>query len=264
VDGAVPKLSACSLLFIWTALLAASGCGVVHHEVRSPGFVPGQYGVVFTANGAGGFHTTSHHLSQVVADAGLPLGVETFPWSHGYGRIAADLFCRAHQRAAGRALGQQVLAFRCDHPGVAVYLLGHSAGCQIVLSAAEALPPDSVERIILLAPAVSAEYDLRPALRVAHAGIDVFHSNHDVFFLGLAVAVAGTTDGHFGRSAAGRTGFHVEPQTAEDLVLYGRLRQHPWDDCVAWTGNYGGHYSVYKPEYLRAYVLPLLTPPCTK
>jgi hypothetical protein len=250
--------------FALLVLLAASGCGVVHHEVRSPGFVSGQCGVVFTADGAGGFHTTSHNLSQTLTDAGLPVGVETVRWSHGYGRIIADLLCRAHQRAAGQALAEQVIAFRCDHPGVAVYLLGHSAGCQIVLSAAETLPPASVERVILLAPAVSADYDLRPTLRAACRGVDVFHSDHDYFFLGVAVAVAGTTDGRFGHSAAGRTGFHVDPKTPEDVVLYSRLRQHPWDCCVAWTGNHGGHYSVYRPEYLRAYVLPLLTPTLTR
>jgi hypothetical protein len=233
----------------------------VHHEVRAPGFVPGQCGVVFTADGAGGFHTASYNLRRALEDAGLPLGVETVRWSHGYGRIAADLFDRTHQRAAGRELAERVAAFRCDHPGVAVYLFGHSAGCQVVLSATEALPPDSLTRILLLAPAVSPEYDLRPALRAARGGVDVFHSERDVFFLGAAVALAGTTDGRFGQSAAGRTGFHVAAQAPEDVALYGRLRQHPWDLCVAWTGNHGGHYSVYRPEFLRAYVLPLLVPP---
>jgi pimeloyl-ACP methyl ester carboxylesterase len=241
-------------------LVVASGCGVVHHEVRAPGFVPGQCGVVFTADGAGGFHNASSNLRRALDDAGLPLGVETVSWSHGYGRIAADLFDRCHQRAAGRELAEQVAAFRAAHPGVPVYLLGHSAGCQVVLSAAEALPPDSVRHIILLAPAVSPDYDLRPALRAARGGLDAFHSERDVFFLGAAVAVAGTTDGHFGQSAAGRVGFRVAPESPEDAALYTRLRQHPWDVAVAWTGNHGGHYSIYRPEYLRAYVLPLLTP----
>src|SRR5439155_13518224 len=128
---------------------------------------------------------------------------------------------------------------------------GHSAGCQVILSAAEALPPGSIDRIVLLAPAVSPEYDLRPVLRAARGGLDVFCSSRDVFFLGAGVALVGTTDGRFGQSAAGRTGFRVTPESSEDLLLYRRLRQHPWDPCVSWTGNYGGHYSVYKPEYLR-------------
>ena len=43
-------------------------------------------------------------------------------------------------------------------------------------------------------------------------------------------------------------------------VLAARLRQHPWDAAVAWTGNEGGHNGSLSAVYLKAYVLPLLTP----
>ena len=127
----------------------------------------------------------------------------------------------------------------------------------MILAAAEGLPPGSVERIILLAPAVSTDYNLRPALRTACKGIDVFYSERDTLALGLGVGIVGTTDRRWS-PAAGRVGFQPCPQTTEDAILFGKLRQHPWDPTVIWTGNNGGHYATYQPCYLRYYVLPLL------
>jgi hypothetical protein len=37
-----------------------------------------------------------------------------------------------------------------------------------------------------------------------------------------------------------------------------KLRQHPWDPAVEWTGHSGGHYGNNEAAFLRAYVLPLL------
>ena len=68
-------------------------------------------------------------------------------------------------------------AYRQAYPGRKVYLVGHSAGCAVVLAAAERLPTDSVDRLILLAPSVCVTYDLRPALRTVRCGIDVFYSD---------------------------------------------------------------------------------------
>ena len=44
----------------------------------------------------------------------------------------------------------------------------------------------------------------------------------------------------------------------EDAALYSKLRQHPWNSGLAWTGNRGGHYGSYEPGFLQAFVLPLL------
>ena len=147
-----------------------------------------------------------------------------------------------------------VAEWRARKPNQAIYLVGHSAGCAVVLVAMEGLPPGSVERVILLAPAVSADYDLRPALAGVRQTIDVFCSERDWAALRLGTGIIGTTDRHW-TAPAGRVGFRTpEPGSP----LYAKLRQHPWHPSVAWTGNRGGHYDSYKPAYLRAYVLPLL------
>src|SRR5947207_2649584 len=83
-------------------------------------------------------------------------------------------------------------------------------------AAAEFLPPDSVERVVLLAPSVSAEYDLGPALACAREGIDVFHSGRDRAYLGLGVRLLGTADRHWS-DAAGRVGFRVPAACPDPL-----------------------------------------------
>jgi pimeloyl-ACP methyl ester carboxylesterase len=219
--------------------------------------------VVFIANGSGDFRTVSDSLSCAVAAEGVPLRLETFVWSHGFGCYLSDHADHVNQVAQGRRLAGLVAEWRRACPDRAVYLVGHSAGCAVVLAAAEVLPPGSVERILLLAPSVSAGYDLRPALVCARGGIDTFYSRRDLVMLGAGVTLAGTADRRW-EPAAGRVGFQPVLVGPGDAALYGKLRQHPWDGCVAWTGNLGMHYGSNREEFARAYLLPLLTRgPCT-
>ena len=99
----------------------------------------------------------------------------------------------------GQRLACRVTALRQASPAAEVYLVGHSAGCAVVLAAAESLPPGGVNRIILLAPSASLDYDLRPALRCARGGIDVFYSDRDVAYLGLGVSAFAETTARQGR-----------------------------------------------------------------
>jgi pimeloyl-ACP methyl ester carboxylesterase len=215
--------------------------------------------VVFTLDGAGGYLAKSNDLTLTVAADGLPLAVRPFPWGHGRGRVLADQtdLCQAEEE--GRRLAAEAAALMRQCPGLPVSVVAHSAGSLVALEATRSLPPDSLYRLVLLAPAVSAGYDLRPALRCCRGGVEVFYSERDRWALGLATDVVGTTDRRRD-DAAGRVGFRVCPAQGGDGVLYARLRQHPWAPEVAWTGNGGGHSGPYQPQFLRAYVLPLLLP----
>jgi hypothetical protein len=256
-DGSVARRNSPYLLVLVLAAGSATGCAGVRHQVYTPAVVPGARGVIFAADGAGNFQATSEGLRRVVAEEGLPLRVETFEWSHGYGRMLADQLDYGHIVDEGKRLAGCVAAYRRACPAAEVYLVGHSAGSAVVLAAAEYLPSGYVDGIILLAPAVSAGYDLRPALCCARNAVDVFYSPRDRFYLGFGVAVMGTTDRCWG-PAAGRVGFEPEVVCPCDAGLYRKLRQHSWDPSVQWTGNEGGHYGGYQPEFLRAYVVPLL------
>ncbi len=248
-------------------LAGAAGCATAPTHVALQPPIPCSCApaVVFSADGAGNSAGLTDALRQGAAEMGLPLDVEMVDWSYGRWRFLADQMDYRHARCAGVALAARVAAYRQTSPASRIYLIGHSAGSAVVLTAAEQLPPGSVDRIVLLAPAVSSRYDLRPALRCARDGIDVFSSERDLAILGLGVSIVGTTDRHW-TAAAGRVGFRPVIETPEDACLYQKVREHPWDACVAWTGNEGGHFGTYlEPLYLRSYILPLFaagpTPP---
>jgi pimeloyl-ACP methyl ester carboxylesterase len=235
----------------------------MHHRSATPVTVARLGGapreVVLVADGAGGFLMASHSLRQTAVADGLPLDIETFDWTHGHWRILADQLDRQHAVDEGAELARQVCQLEQTCPGARVSLVGHSAGCAVVLAAAESLPAGSVDRIVMLAPAVSSDHDLRPALACTRRGVDVFYSTSDLLYLGFGVAVFGTADRERG-AAAGRVGFRPTLAGPADAALYEKLRQYPWDPRLSWTGNRGGHYGAYQPGFLRLAVLPLLLP----
>jgi hypothetical protein len=194
-----------------------------------------------------------------VAERRVPLRIEMVDWSHGTGRFLADHLHQSNIQQRGQDLALEARRWRATFPDKRICFVGQSAGCAVVLVAAGALPADSVDRVVRLAPSVSARYDLRPALRASREGIDVFYSHKDRFVLGLGMLFSGTTDRRL-PPVAGRVGFEPIVATPGDRALYARLHPHPWDPSVAWTGNTGGHYGADEPGHVRAYVLPLLAP----
>lgn len=259
-DGPVPQSFRSLLLLVLPLTLAPAGCAAARQDVvaypRLAG--SGQPGTVFAVDGAGGFEAASIELRRAIVLEGLPWTVETFDWSHGFGRVVADVTDREHTVASGQRLAGVIAARRQSCPCGEIYLLGHSAGCGVILAAAESLPPGYIDRIVLLAPALSAQYDLRPALRSVRR-IEVFYSRRDRFYLGLGTTLFGTTDRCWGCPAAGRVGFCPVLACPEDVALYQRLRQHPWHPSLEASGNFGGHYGAYQLTFLRDYVLPLMS-----
>lgn len=213
--------------------------------------------VLFVADGAGDYRACSTHVRDTVHADGLPLEVVTFVWSHGYLRNFADHNDYAFARLRGRELAERILDQRQSRPDLPVSLVGHSAGCGVLLAAAEHLPPDTIDRIVLLAPSVSADYDARPALRAARLGIDNFYSPEDWLWLGLFIELVGAMDDSSTTRTAGRYGFTIVSHDPADEPLLSKLRQHRWDPDHRALGHDGQHYGCYQPDHLRRFVLPL-------
>jgi hypothetical protein len=242
------------------------GCAVLS-SVTPPETAPpplAVHGLVLAVDGAGGFEIFSRTIRDTASADNLPLEVRCFRWTHGYWRVIADQMHAAHLHSQSQKLAELVLACRREAPQRPISLIAHSAGCGVVLRAAKELPPNTLERILLLAPAVSAKHDLRPALISARQGIDVFFSEHDWACLGLGTLLAGTTDRYWEFGASGKSGFQTIPTCPEDEALYAKLRQYPWDPSLSWTGHRGGHYGAYQPMFLRLFVFPLLVPATTQ
>jgi hypothetical protein len=249
-----------AILAVW-ALLTWSGCAAFESDraalrplptVRHPG------ALIFIADGAGDFRATSRAIQQAVDDQKLPLTAEPFVWSHGYLRVLADQLDESYARKKGLLLAERVKACHLAYPDTPIYLIGHSAGSAVVLAAAEDLPPDSLERIVLLAPSVSEEYDVRPALRAARRSLDVFCSPTEDWYLRFGVCLTWLLEGRL-QGAAGSQGFQHFSGTPAEVGAYAKLHNHPWGPGVVWTGHEGGHFGYYQQAYLRAFVLPLLS-----
>jgi hypothetical protein len=214
--------------------------------------------LVWILDGAGDLKGCSNALGAANIVAGFPVEIAVFPWSHGYRRLLRDQIDMEHAREQGERLAHAIAERKKQEPGRRVILIGHSAGCAVVLAACELLPMDSLDRVLLLAPSVSTEYDIRPTLWTAREGVDVFCSRKDWVALGFVVRVIGTTDNFWSGSAAGRWGFKPKGSNALAEIEQARLRQHHWSPDVTWTGHLGGHHGMHAPGFIHAYLMPLM------
>jgi pimeloyl-ACP methyl ester carboxylesterase len=237
------------------------GCASMPKTITSYKLPTSPQGIVLVVDGAGGYQEAPRAVIRAVNETKLPLYVRSFDWTLGNNLGVADMTDTANSRAQAYRLAQEIISYRANYPDTPLYVMAHSAGTMVALESTQWLAPDSVERIILLAPAVAADYDLRRALSTARQGVDVFTSKRDRLYLGLGTRMVGTADGKFGTLPAGRVGFDTPKIGPSDTFLIDRLRQHPWDRTVDWTGNFGTHAGTLQPAYLKAYVLPLLISP---
>src|SRR5262245_24964119 len=181
-----------------------------------------------------------------------------YKWSHGYHQIVRDQSDTDHARRHAAILGGILARHRADYPDDRIVLIGHSAGCFVAAEAAVSLPPDTIDRVVLLAPSVTVCYDIRPALRASREGVDVFYSRRDHWVLGIGMRLLGPLDNPSDPRAAGRLGLWVRPCCPGDEVLLARLRQHGWGPDQKRQGHNGGHFATYTAEHLRRVVVPML------
>jgi pimeloyl-ACP methyl ester carboxylesterase len=220
-------------------------------------------GLVLVADGVGGLDLCGTALRYVMGAQGLPFTVKVVPWGHGLGRWHADLTNAANRDARGRQVAEEVRAFRAKGTGGPVYLVGKSGGTGVVVRALEALPEDSVDVAVLIAPAISPDYDLTRALRAVRREMVVFWSPLDLIILGAGTRIFGTID-RVKTVSAGLVGFRP-PRPAQgasaapdQAAQYAKLRQVRWGPAMCSTGYLGGHVGPDSPAFLRKYVVPLL------
>jgi pimeloyl-ACP methyl ester carboxylesterase len=132
--------------------------------------------------------------------------------------------------------------------------MGNSAGARVALAAAEMSPEKSIERVIVIAPAVSCGYDLKGVLKASKCGVDNFYSCDDNV-LEAAVYYATLADGTR-TAAAGQVGFQA-PGDPRAAALYCNVRNYPWND--SFVGG-GGHFAWTRPHNMKKVLPPLLTP----
>lgn len=215
-------------------------------------------GLVLVADGVGGLNLLGLALQYVLPPSGSPHVVQVVNWGHGFGRWHSDLTNVQNHAAQALVVAAEVEAFRVRRPGQPVFLIGKSGGTGVVVRALEQLPAESVETVILVAPALSPTYNLAQALRAVRRELVVFWSPLDVFVLGLGTRFFGTMD-RVKSVSAGLVGFKP-PLDLDDAgqAQYAKLRQVRWRLSMAPTWYLGGHVGPDSPKFLRKYVVPLL------
>jgi pimeloyl-ACP methyl ester carboxylesterase len=224
------------------------------------GDAPEPRGLVLVADGVGGLDLCGTGLRYVLGAEQIPYSVNLFPWGHGFGRWYADLTDVANRDIQANLVAEAVRAFQAAQPGAPVFLVAKSGGSGVVIHALELLDPESVERVVLLAPALSPGYDLTRALRSVRRDLVVFWSPLDVLVLGAGTRLLGTID-RVRTVGAGMVGFaapSLDDSDRERMRQYVKLRQIRWRLGMAATGYFGGHLGPDSPAFLRRYVVPLL------
>jgi pimeloyl-ACP methyl ester carboxylesterase len=221
---------------------------------------PARGGVVYVVDGVGGFNVFSTAVRWALPAAGVDCEVRGFAWSHGFGHLFKDLQDRRHLLLKAGELAAEIRRLKEAQPDRPVYVVAKSGGTGLVLAAAERLPPQTLERIVLLSAAVSPTYDLRPALRATRRHIVSFYSPYDQLILNWGTCQFGTADRVYGPSA-GLRGFTVSPYlSAEDRALYDRLVQIRWHPTMLVQGNPGIHTGTSMPAFVAREVAPWLKP----
>ncbi|MBL8795696.1 MAG: hypothetical protein JNM56_17455 [Planctomycetia bacterium] len=221
---------------------------------------PDTCGVAYVVGGVGGLENLKLAVQVALRMEGLKHEVVLFEWTHGKGKILKDLQDSRHYAGKIEELADELKRAHWADPDRPIYVIARSGGAGLALAAAERLPEGTLERIILLSPAVSPQYNLRPALRACRHEIVSFHSDLDVVVLGWGTSQFGTSDRHYCNSA-GRVGFRKpDASDPEGEQLYRRLVQVRWTPAMLLTGHTGGHVGSALPTFLAREVTPWLKP----
>jgi pimeloyl-ACP methyl ester carboxylesterase len=253
--GAKPVSAARAALMLLFALLAAGGdTSTERWDCLTPATPPAAAtGRLLILPGVG---NTRFHLAGFVeaAEQQLPhFEVEVRTWGVPFLTIHN---LRAHDRnvATAAEIAADITAWRRSHPTEKFYLVGYSGGGGMVVLVAAALPDDvAIDRLILVAPAISPDYPIVEAV-MPHVREFVanFASDRDLQ-VGWGTSTFGTIDRKMTESA-GAIGFAAENP---------RLLQHLWSlDDVAF-GHHGNHLSYLNRRWQDAKLLPALDPALT-
>lgn len=207
----------------------------------------------------------SAHLGHASFVRGLKRGgveseIEIVDWTTGTPALMLyHLMSEGRNRAQASLIANKIVNFQDTHPGSPVNLIGHSGGGGMVLLTLDALPSDrQIDSAILLAAAISPDYDLRSALCKVRRGIWNYSSQFgDAPLLVAGTSLVGTIDRHYGPSA-GATGFRLPTNSTDFQLYHQKLFQRPYDISMALDGNFSNHYGPMSPRFARRELAPIL------
>ncbi len=238
------------------ALVAGAGCSVSDLNTRDRM----SRGLVIVLPGIEGRSAYNVNIARGLDDGGVGSAIDIYDWNVPIpGGALLNLTAYERNLEQARKLARRIMDYQKDFPGRSVHLIGHSGGAGITVLTLEQLPANRrISSALLLAGAVSQDYNLAPALRRTQFGIFNYYSPADVGFLRLGTSIFGNIDRGHG-SAAGAVGFArpaglTEPERQE----YRKLHQIRWSKQMSRYGNSGGHTGWANRRFVRRYLAPLI------
>jgi len=195
-------------------------------------------------------------MTEGLVEGGFDGELEIYDWTNSAPGLPALLSYQRNLDEAQR-IADKIVALHRAQPNRPIILTGHSGGTGLAVWALERLPDDvQVDRVMLLASALSPKYDLTRALHHVRTHLYNFWSDQDVTVLSTGTTIFGTIDGVKG-PAAGFVGF--TPPESADLRQYQKLQQFAYTgDWVQW-GNTGGHIGLMSKTFSIHVLAPLVT-----
>jgi hypothetical protein len=208
--------------------------------------------------GVGGFQGIDRGFLAGLRDGGVDAEMHVYDWT-GDAKGVPALHSYEHNHKEAALVADALSARFHAHPDGRIVITSHSGGCAIAIWALEQLPPDvKVGFVLLLAPAISPDYDLSRALAHIDGKLSAFTSTGDELILGIGCRLCGTMDGKM-TDAAGRVGFTRPPSA--DKLLYEKLDQHPYEKEWGWLGNFGDHIGPMSRPFAAKILTPLVVGP---
>lgn len=243
-------------LVAWVGLtiLPAAGCVERHYPTASEL----DRGYILLLPGVEGSAWTVTPIQRGLREGGIRAGIEIVEWGL---RPIGTLYnlgnVEENRRKAVKMAGR-VVDYRAAHPGRPISVIGYSGGGGMALWAVEALPDGfMIDRLILIAPAVSPDYDLTAAMAHCAEGMVHFYSREDRITLGLGTRLFGTMD-RVNTDSAGRIGFEESPGVRR--VMAG-LTQIGWEPSWRKLGHGGSHVGWLAGEFNRTTLAPWVFSP---
>jgi pimeloyl-ACP methyl ester carboxylesterase len=240
-------------------MLSLLGCA---RMMNFPSAEHRSHGYTLVLTGIEGAHIGHACFVSGLKSGGVSSEIEIVDWTTG--TPALMLFhLRAENRNRRRAdqIAAKIVEYQNQYPEQPVNLIGHSGGGGMTLLTLEALPADhTVNCAILLAAAISPDYDLRSVLPKADRGIWNYSSLvGDSPLLVAGTTAFGTIDGRHS-PAAGAIGFRCPCiANAADRRLYAeKLFERPYHPRMAINGNLSGHFGPMNPLFARNELAPIL------
>ena len=195
-------------------------------------------------------------MKQGLREAAITDEIDVITWGVGpFGSLFNLMDIDGNRRRAAE-YGRRIERHHSQHPDQPITLIGYSGGGGLAVMTVEALKNrDVLDRLILIAAAISPDYPVDKLVPKCRRGVVSFRSRHDWFTLGVGTRLFGTID-RKNVDSAGRVGFLDDKGS---LLCCDGLDQVDW--CADWQklGHGGGHVGWLSSAWARDVLAPQIT-----